>query len=687
MNLWYNSSNMAQATEISTDHQVNPPQGDVFRPSEYEKGVVRDTIDKFRISADERNGVFALFDGRNLIQYIDDSVKRFTTNVDSREGLEDWQARVNDPFTRNKVLAILGKVASVLPIASFTARGDEDTRKAVILSDLYNYSEDKDNYEKFMVKYLLEAIVKGTAIGYEGMEHYKRVIRDVKGTGDNITVTERKISEIKLFAELVPLEEFYPSSVSIDVVADMQYCFWRKEYPYAQFISKWGNYEKSKDVQPNSTTFHSEDRPFYADYITHQTTPGTVEVIRYYNVIDDCYVIIANGIWLNPITDKGDLEVLSPLPFNHKRLPFFDIRFDFLGDWFYGKSLPDKLSALQDVLNVLTNMLLDQSFLTIFPPLLTNGFDTIEDDYLRPGRRTPIDTQGLPITQAFMKLDLGTPQGWHQFILEYTRKVMEESSVDKTSQGIAGVGGRTTAQEIRVAAEGVAAMLGIFGRMINYAVKQKALLRAPNILQFWTDPNLPYLSGILGDQGDQLLGKAFNLFKVEGATLSSGKRGARVVALYSDTNDAPTAEDLKSRSIVTKGLTGKDVEYLAVDASYLRNVEFDITLVMDQKKETTRDIEKALALEKAQVYLGVFPPGTFDVMEIAAQLAEKMGDDPTKVLNQDFVNQQMLGKTDNKSPIQANPQGQVAKNMADTGSQGMQGGMQNLAQLAGGMTG
>lgn len=681
---------MAEYSEIAKDHIINPPEGVEHRPTDREKQVVKDTISLFRSTADERDGNFAFFDNRGIIDYIEDSVRRFTTNTDSRDGIEDWQARVHDPFTRNKVLAVLGKVVSVLPIASFTARGDEDIRKASILADLYSYSEEKDSYEEFMTHYLLEAIVKGTAVGYEGMEYCERKIRDVKGVGDQLTVTERKLSETKLFAELVPLEDFYPSSVGIRNIKDMPYCFWRKEYTYAEFISRWGNFEQSKYVHAHGDTINAEARPYYVDYITSGTRLGNVEVIRYYNIIDDCYIIIANGVWLNPLKTKDLDQDVSPMPFNHKKLPFFDVKFDFLGNWFYGKSLPDKLKALQDVLNVLTNMLLDQSFLTIFPPLLTNGFDSIEDDYLRPGRRTPIDTQGLPIQQAFMKLDLGAPQGWHQFILEYTRKVMEEASVDRTSQGITGVGGRTTAQEIRVAAEGVAAILGLFGRLINSALKEKALLRAKNILQFWTDPSSPAMKGVLGAGGDQMFKDAFSLFKVDNTTLSDGKRGTRVIALYSGSDNIPDAEQLKARSQVTKGLTGKNVEYVSLDAGYIRNIEIDVKVVMDQKKESTRDIEKALQMEKVRVYLGLFPPGTFDLNELAAQTAEKMGDDPTKVLSQQTINAtlQLLNPSkEGAQPVSNTPQANLAANMTDTGAAGAEGGLQQLSQLQAGMLG
>src|SRR3990167_8415726 len=152
----------------------------LFTPTDKEKGVVTNTFLKFRLTADGRNRNFQYFDGLNLIDYINDSVRRFTTNIDEREDIEDWQARIHDPFTRNKVLAILGKVISVLPIAQFTGRGDEDVRKGTILTNLYEYAEELDDYEELMTHVLLEAIVKGTSISYEGVEKSDKKHRDIR---------------------------------------------------------------------------------------------------------------------------------------------------------------------------------------------------------------------------------------------------------------------------------------------------------------------------------------------------------------------------------------------------------------------------------------------------------------------------------------------------------------------------
>jgi len=658
---------------------------ETWQPTDREKSVISHNRELFKVSAENRGKQFENFDGSTLIEYIEESYRRYNTNINVRDDIEDWQSAVHDKFTANKVDAILAKVVSVLPIAEVVGRGDEDISKGLIMSNLYQYSEDVDDYDDIMVSFLQEAIIKGTAIGYEGQSTNVRKVRTVKGSGDDITVTESEIRENKLFAQIVKLEDFYPASVGIRRVKDQPRCFWRHVMSVQEFQQEFGMFAKSCLVKPHKTTYgDNEPRPYYQDYISSDIRDGDIEVIRRYDRENDQYVIDANCVWLNPINTKDGVEEVSPLPFNHKELPFFDIKYQqFSSDFFYGRGLPDKLKSMQDVLDVLTNMLLDQSFLTIFPPMLTNGFDSIEDDYLRPGRRTPVDTGGLPINQAFMKLDLGTPGNWHQFILDYTRRIMEESSIDKVSSGQAGAGDRTTAQEIRVAAEGVSAMLGLFGRWVKYGVKRKAFLRTKNIAQFWMSEKSPMVEMIGGEGASKDAKKAFNTFKIDSATLSNGKRGSKVIEIYANKSDMPTAGELKVRSDLYELTNNRKIEYVAVSADYIPNMDIDIKLVPSNKNDMNKDMEKALALEKVRVYLSFFPD-MVNKQELLADLAEKMGDDPAKIIAEGILNP----KPENENPMtdkgtQTQPQGNVAQNAVG----GMGGGRNEVSNLSNEMLG
>jgi hypothetical protein len=658
--------------------EENEPQGVLPRVDEEEQAVVSAVFNKFRNAADMRNMNFENFDGQCLVDYIDDSVHRYTTNIDERENIEDWQARVHDQFTRNKVMAIVGKVAQVIPIAEFKGRGDEDMRRGQIITDLYEYSEDVDDYEELMVNILLESCVKGTAIGYEGYEKKETKIRDIQGFGDDITVTEKIQRTNRLYGDIVRLEDFYPSSVGVRKIKSMPFCFWRNVTPYQQFLQDFAYFARATDVPFTAASDASmENKPGYTDYVSSDVEDGQVEIIRYYNQDVDEYVVIANGKWLNPILTSSGKEI-SPLPFKHKELPFWEVRFEsFDANFFYGKSLPDKLKSYQDVLNVLTNMMLDQSFLTVFKPILTNGFDSIEDDYLRPGRRTPIDTQGLSIKDAVVELDISTPSGWHQYILEYTRKIMEESSVDALQQGSASnLADRTPAQAVRVAAEGVASVLGLFGRFIKYGVSRKATLRAKNIMQFWTMPDSPIVEQILGEGGSDEMNKAFNTFRFESALMSNGKRGAKIIEMYAKKEDMPTKADLRARADIYRLENRKEIEIVAIPFEYIQNFDFDTKVVQNPKADATKESEQALQLEKVRVYKSFFPD-MIDDAALCAQTAEKMGDDPTKIMKQDVINPQ--NKPDEgaqKSMVDKGVSTTPTTNIANNMTRGMQGGDQ-----------
>lgn len=649
-------------------------------PNDKENEVVDAIFHKFRNSADDRNRTFEYFDGLNVIDYIEDSVRRFTTNVDLREDVEDWQARVHDQITRSKVLAILGKMIAILPIAQIKTRGSGDPRKGQILTNLYEFSEDMDDYEELMVNFLLDCIVKGTAIGYEGHERKINLRRDVRGNADSIKITNNEEIKNKLFGGIVPLEEFYPQTVALrSIKRGMVYCFWRSVVPFQKFRDEWAAFDRVKLVGPHSS-HTGEEGPSYLDFISEGVPEGSVELIRYYNKDTDEYVILANGIWLNPITVGDENFEISPLPFNHKELPFWDIKFDVFGtDFFYGKSLPDRLKSMQDVLNVLTNMLLDQSFLTIFPPLLTSGVDQIEDDFLRPGRRTPIDTQGLPLKDQYTTLDMGVPTGWHQFILEYTRKVMEEASIDKVSQGVAGVGDRVTAEEIKTAAQGVAAFLGMFARFVNSGIKRKAQLRTANIMQFWTDEDNPIYKNILGSDSTKEMNQAFNSFEIENTILADGRRGMKIIEIYGKKSKLPTRTDIKARAKVLELENNKAIEVVAVPAEYIRQFLFDVELIPNPKSHTSRELDKALHLENTRILMSFFP-NLVDQNELAAQTVEKMGMDPTKILKPSVFNQPDEGaqqaEVDSGEGIL--PQGNEANNL----SRGSRGGQTNPSEFS-----
>lgn len=252
--------------------------------------------------------------------------------------------------------------------------------------------------------------------------------------------------------------------------------------------------------------------------------------------------------------------------------------------------------------------------------------------------------------------------------------------MDKTTQGIAGVGERTTAQEIRMAAEGMASILGILGRQMQKGIKQKALLRIKNIQQFYTDPKNPIIEMVLGDGGTKDFNEAFNTFKLDGAVMTNGKRGRKIIEMYRERQNLPGKGDLAARAKIAEIESGSKIEIIAIPGDYIRNVDVDIVLVANPKSDATRDIDKALQLEKVRVYKS-FWPNLINDQELLAETAEKMGDDPTKIIKEEVWNPPPKeGNAEQQGQqMSMNPTSDAANNIM----RGAMGGeMNNAMQLA-----
>ena len=179
-----------------------------------------------------------------------------------------------------------------------------------------------------------------------------------------------------------------------------------------------------------------------------------------------------------------------------------------------------------------------------------------------------------------------------------------------------------------------------------------------------------------GEGASEKANKAFNTFKVDSAILSNGKRGAKIIEIYKDVQDMPTAEEQKIKSDVYELTNNKKIEYVAINAAYISGMDFDIKLVASTKNDVNKDMEKALALEKVRVYKTFFP-NLINDEELLADLAEKMGDDPAKIIKESVLNPAPEGDMMDKG-VNPNPQGNSAQNAVGS----MMGGRNDMQQLS-----
>jgi hypothetical protein len=304
----------------------------------------------------------------------------------------------------------------------------------------------------------------------------KEIIKVDQQTGQ-VTFTEKE--KIRggygcVKAEIVPLLDFFPNENCPDIKHD---CAVLKLYSKKDFSNNFGKYPNAELVKAG-TWGGDWDGVNYKTITTKKE--DMVEVIKYYNEDFDEFVILANGIWLNKQKD----DKISPLPFDHKRLPFAKTVFELADeDCFYGKSFPDLLGGEQETRNALLRLMVDQEILAVNRPMLLGMGIEIESYQLYPGKT--INMTG-DLTQM-RELDIsGSNQSAFQLLNLLRSSADVNTSVDPTAQGVHQ--GRKTAREAVILDENAKRMISTFQVFIYKLLYDRATLRIENIKQFYTTP-------------------------------------------------------------------------------------------------------------------------------------------------------------------------------------------------------
>jgi len=340
--------------------------------------------------------------------------------------------------------------------------------------------------------------------------------------------------------------------------------------------------------------YKSDIETFFYSKWKSRVTEDEYEVIKYYNVLKDKYVIAVNGVLL----------LSAPTLWGRKRklYPFSKSIFEpFSGkDFFYGNSLPNVNMDVQDVINTLYNMALDKTYRSLNPPLLAGikNKDLLEMENENIGMESTIyvddinqikwmENQGLTNSEAAM--------------IKWVSQSLDLGTVDVNQQGIAGRG--VTAREIVIANENAKKLKGIFFMFLTDLWIQKTKLRILNILINYTQPKV---EEIVGKDGAITYKESFRKILVEGSTFPDGSTGTLEIQFVKNREELPTSEDLDLEEEKYK-IQGKKYEKIALLSTYLDNYDYDIQVISESLFQKDSSEAQALLQEKLRIMAVYFP--------------------------------------------------------------------------------
>ncbi len=569
----------------------------------------------FREKQTQRDQRHELFRDRTPKDYWDDCTKRFIQFKRRPAYKKPWQSNLASATPNEKLIGVLSRLATRGMEAKIRSRNDvsmiEQLREKISNSLLKGAAiKNEDDFQ--IILEMLQASEKGTVIGFEDWYFGKRQIRDITDIDSETGEMKFKIKTIKdwndVRSSLVKLEDFYPGTLDTrpGMIQDMDDCFLRTIMNEDEFEAEFGKYKDADKVTTARNLNQHESTPFWVQ--SEDVANDQVEVVRYFNKKTDEYVILANQVWINFIGKS----TVSPMPWNHKHLPFWSAVFEPLDAFFfYGRSFIDKLISFTDSSDALFDRILDQMTLSVSKPVLTDGqtSSALTRGFLQPNNVITTDwTNGKP---NFQVLDIPEPPQSGITLYQILQQSVQQTgptSIDQSTQG-----GRKTAKQVGNEQDIAAQIISLFLVLMEQGIKHKNALRFANILQFYTLP-------IHATDGDTEA--RFKKIILRNEELSTGKTGTLQIEITPQPNQQ--AVEQKGQNVLGNN------EFIEATPDFIRNFQYEVEIVPQSSVKMTDEQRQTLELNYQKVMLEMYPD-KFNRDAGFEELNLKFNKDPNKM--------------------------------------------------------
>ena len=498
-----------------------------------------------------------------------------------------WRSRAIRPVIRNKVISIAAHATARLIFPKiFACDEDSDAQKeaAQVMEDLMEWAADQSNYARTSLYSVIAALVNPAAIVYtEYSEVYKNVKTEKKedGTWETKKICDEIMSGFQ--DVMVPIDELYISNIYEHNIQKQDWLIWRRVQMFELVQEKYKEYENFKYVKPGvQVIFNDANQTFYETYDSNLRSQECEEIIFWHRTMD-LKVIMVNGVML---TDPD-----NPNPRVDKLYPFAKFGFELIdeGRFFYYKSLVFKATPDARIINTLYPMIIDGTYLSIMPPMVAIGSETIGSDVIIPGAVTTLSSPDADLKSIKISENIASSLN----TLAVVERSMDESTQNPIEQGQQQPG-ETTAYEISRLEQNAATVLGLFVKMIGEFVKEYGRLRLDDILQYLTIADASKI-----EQGDEdLLYKTFLLPD----KMTNGKMKNRKIkfdiGLPTGMISPNDIENLSFQNLTEQGGPDSEMELYKVNPELFRNLKYTVKISPDILNPMSEDLERAFMLEE-----------------------------------------------------------------------------------------
>jgi hypothetical protein len=494
--------------------------------------------------------------------------------------IDGWRSNAIRPIVRNKCISIAAHATAQLifpKIFAYNEQSDTQEDASKVMEDLMEWSADQAKYVDTSLNATIAAVVNPASIIYkEYGEVYRTVKRDKDDNGKWIPSKELDEDLSGFKDTIVPVDELFIENIYENDIQKQGWLIWRRVIGYDLASVKYGDLPNFKYVKPGMQTIYSDaNQTFYDVYDPNMRTEMVEEVI-YFNKKMDLKLVFVNAILLSDF-DQPNLR-------NDKLYPFVKFGYENIdeGKFFYYKSLAFKMQSDANIVNTLYPMIVDGTYLNLFPPSVNYGAEVIGSNVIVPGGVTTLSDPNSKLETIAVAQNLKAGMDTLMKVEESVSESSEEPVLNGQSQG-----GDSTAYEISRQEQNANTVLGLFIKMIAQFVKQYGRLQIGDILQFLTIVDADKIS----DQSDLV----YKTFLVKG----KGKTGKKKIKFTDEIPSEPMSQDdmmVHSYKILNEE-KNTGMEIYKVNPELFRELTYQIIVSPDVLHPRSEDLERAMKLE------------------------------------------------------------------------------------------
>ena len=564
-----------------------------WTPSKKEEQTLTDLRGLFQQDKDSREtDVKRHFNERTLEDYLDDNQKRVNGYVEPRADADDWQTRYRSLMTRNKMIAFLSKVATIVMKMRFRDKhGGGDETKLRIFNAHYKHTQKRDNEQLKQFRQMWHKWMDGTVIVWDTPKQKTKKIKKVTEFDPETMEAQTVEKVLQTFyheSRIIPLQDVWFGDLREPDVKKQPHLWLRLEPTYQAFLDDYGKIKNAKFVMPSSTD-DDDINVFYRE--DEMNGKKKVEVLYYMNIWEDRMVIMANSVILYD----------GPLPWGDdetdgKHYPVvLGINEMIAADFIYGKSGADNLKSDQDLMDLFFRKLADRTILTTDPPILTQGNpDLPESLSMKPGRQLEVDN-----LQGIREFAYSSNAGEIVQALGIFKDQADRTSLSDASSGVSQPNRTATADMI--AEQATKQIVGLSQFFDQRFAEEKAILRAQHILQFIDIPEKTVVDG-----EDEEIKFEYGVFTEKNTILDDGSRGDRIYQLVASAEELPRQKIIDIREAVAQK-HGYNVQYTYLTTDYFDDLITEVEAVPTSSTEQSPALKRSVEQAFLEGYANYFP--------------------------------------------------------------------------------